>query len=258
MDKQQKKILDFFHFRRILIPIILGLGVASFLLWRSFDLEAFREVNWGGRSYVYIGMALLMMVIRDGAYMIRLRVLTDGQLSWRQSFEVIMLGCLLGSDASIIGGRPLPFLSSIAKGSAWVVPRPLCWLRICSTSCFTADVPLILWWWGQQTCPSVGSMCFCTPALAPGHFCLDTCLVWCCQPFIPVRGFYQPKGHQIFCAVHIWASFLRAGGLLPRDGQRVTSLRVKMKGSLLSSGLSILQHRLFVTARLWVVNFAHL
>ena len=105
MDKQHRKILDFFHFRRILVPIVLGLGVAGYLFWRNFDLEAFREVNWNSRSYAYVALSLLMMVVRDGAYMLRLRILTDGQLSWRQSFEVIMLWEFASAvTPSIIGG----------------------------------------------------------------------------------------------------------------------------------------------------------
>jgi len=35
--------------------------------------------------------ALLMMVVRDAAYMWRIRVLTDKALTWRQSFRVIMI-----------------------------------------------------------------------------------------------------------------------------------------------------------------------
>lgn len=108
MDKQHRKILDFFHFRRIIIPIVLGLGVASYLLWRNFDATAFREVNWSSQSYFYIALSLLMMVVRDGAYMVRLRVLTDGQLSWRQSFEVIMLWEFASAvTPSIIGGSAI-------------------------------------------------------------------------------------------------------------------------------------------------------
>lgn len=108
MDKQHKKILDFFHFRRIIIPIALGLGVAGFLLWRNFDVSAFRGVNWNPQSYAYIALALLMMVVRDAAYMLRLRVLTDGQLSWRQSFQVIMLWEFASAvTPSIIGGSAI-------------------------------------------------------------------------------------------------------------------------------------------------------
>lgn len=108
MDIQQKKILDFFRMRRIVLPVLLGLGVATFLLVRNFDADAFREVNWNTRSYFYIFTSLLLMVVRDAAYIYRLRVLTDGQLSWRRSFEVIMLWEFASAvTPSIIGGSAI-------------------------------------------------------------------------------------------------------------------------------------------------------
>lgn len=108
MDIQQKKILDFFHFRRIAVPVIIGLGVATFLLVRNFDSEAFSEVNWTRASYANLFLSLLLMVVRDVAYMYRLRVLTDGQLSWRHSFDVIMLWEFASAvTPSIIGGSAI-------------------------------------------------------------------------------------------------------------------------------------------------------
>ncbi len=108
MDKQHTKVLSYFRFRRILIPIILGLGVATFLFVRSFDREAFTGIHWVWQSYFFIFMALLMMVVRDVGYMYRLRVLTDGQLSWRRSFDVIMLWEFASAiTPSIIGGSAI-------------------------------------------------------------------------------------------------------------------------------------------------------
>jgi uncharacterized protein (TIRG00374 family) len=108
MDSQQKKILDFFRFRRIAIPVIIGLGAATYLLVRNFDAEALREVNWTPRSFFYIFLSLVLMVVRDVAYMYRLRVLTDGQLSWRRSFDVIMLWEFASAvTPSIIGGSAI-------------------------------------------------------------------------------------------------------------------------------------------------------
>lgn len=108
MDLQQKKILRFFRVRRIIVPVILGLGVATFLLVRSFDREAFRDISWSAESYAYIFLSLVFMVIRDVAYMYRLRVLTDWQLSWRRSFQVIMLWEFASAvTPSIIGGSAI-------------------------------------------------------------------------------------------------------------------------------------------------------
>jgi glycosyltransferase 2 family protein len=108
MDKQHHKVLSYFRFRRIIIPIILGLGVATFLLIRNFDRDAFIGINWVWQSYFFIFMAFLMMVMRDVGYMYRLRVLTDGQISWRRSFDVIMLWEFASAiTPSIIGGSAI-------------------------------------------------------------------------------------------------------------------------------------------------------
>ena len=108
VDLQQKKILDFFHFRRIAIPVAIGLGVATFLLVRNFDSEAFSQISWTRASYGSLFLSFLLMVVRDLAYMYRLRVLTDGQLSWRRSFDVIMLWEFASAvTPSIIGGSAI-------------------------------------------------------------------------------------------------------------------------------------------------------
>lgn len=76
---------------RLILPVILGLGVASFMLIRNFTPGAFSRVHFTMQSWFWIFLALLMVVIRDLAYMVRIRVLTDNYLSWRKSFQVIML-----------------------------------------------------------------------------------------------------------------------------------------------------------------------
>ena len=91
MTTDSRQILRTFRPSRILLPIILGLGAATFLLVRNFDKTAFLTVHWSWNSSFWLFMALVMMVIRDGSYMIRIRALTDDQLTWKNSFNVIML-----------------------------------------------------------------------------------------------------------------------------------------------------------------------
>jgi glycosyltransferase 2 family protein len=74
-----------------MLPILIGLGAATFLLVKNFDKKAFDNINWTWTSLFWLVIALLMMVVRDGAYMIRIRALTDKQLNWRSAFNVIML-----------------------------------------------------------------------------------------------------------------------------------------------------------------------
>jgi len=84
-------MLHNFRPSRILLPILLGLGAATYLLIRNFDSKAFATIEWTWNSSFWIGMALMMMVVRDGAYMVRIRALTDNDLRWRDAFNVIML-----------------------------------------------------------------------------------------------------------------------------------------------------------------------
>jgi len=91
MQTDARQILKAFRPTRILLPIVLGLGAATYLLIRNFDKSAFQHIQWNSNSTFWICIALLMMVVRDGAYMVRIRALTDNELNWRSAFVVIML-----------------------------------------------------------------------------------------------------------------------------------------------------------------------
>jgi uncharacterized protein (TIRG00374 family) len=91
MQTDARKILRTFRPSRILLPVLLGLGAATYLLLHNFDHKAFQNIHWTANTTFWICIALLMMVVRDGAYMIRIRALTDNDLNWRSAFSVIML-----------------------------------------------------------------------------------------------------------------------------------------------------------------------
>jgi uncharacterized protein (TIRG00374 family) len=91
MSAQKTKIKSFFNLKRILIPVGLGLGVVLFFVFRDFDKESLNELEWHGESLYWLFLSLLLMAGRDIAYMYRIRILTDKELSWRQAFDVIML-----------------------------------------------------------------------------------------------------------------------------------------------------------------------
>ncbi|HAG16823.1 MAG TPA: TIGR00374 family protein [Bacteroidales bacterium] len=103
--EDSKKILRAIRPHRIIWPILIGLGVAVFLLARNFDSEQFTFLEWSFAAVLFIVLAILMMAIRDLAYIVRIRLLTDKQLSWRQAFEVIMLWEFSSAiSPSVVGG----------------------------------------------------------------------------------------------------------------------------------------------------------
>jgi hypothetical protein len=100
-----KKILNTLKPSRIILPILIGLGVAAYLLFRNFDIDTFSFFQWSAAAGLWIFVSLLMMVIRDLAYIVRLKLLTDKKLSWRQAFEIIILWEFSSAiSPSIVGG----------------------------------------------------------------------------------------------------------------------------------------------------------
>lgn len=53
--------------------------------------DELQNLSWGWQMAFWFLMACLMMVVRDVAYMIRLRILTDKKIGWKRSFYVIMM-----------------------------------------------------------------------------------------------------------------------------------------------------------------------
>ncbi len=77
--------------KKILIPILIGLSVVGYMLYKEFDITLFSVVKFTWLSFFWLAMAFLMMVIRVFGFMVRLKILTDGEFSWRQCLRVILL-----------------------------------------------------------------------------------------------------------------------------------------------------------------------
>lgn len=148
---QESDIRSKLGFRRIMIPVLIGLAVATYLLvsnlnevrfeavepgagsyeWLNpkgeqqpdvYDENSFapsengdyirltyreilRSLDWSWYSAFWFFMALCCVAARDAGYMYRIRVLTDKALSWRKSFDTIMLWEFASAlTPSIVGG----------------------------------------------------------------------------------------------------------------------------------------------------------
>lgn len=91
MQTDARDILKSFSTGKIIWPVLIGLSVATWLLVREFDVEAYKQIQWTTTSTLWLCLAFSMLIVRDFAYMVRIRVLTDNHLSWYRSFIVIML-----------------------------------------------------------------------------------------------------------------------------------------------------------------------
>ena len=72
---------------------------------RKTFTDMLREQEWSNHMLLALFLALLSVIVRDGGYMLRIRMLTDKALSWRQSFRVIMLWEFASAlTPSVVGG----------------------------------------------------------------------------------------------------------------------------------------------------------
>lgn len=113
---------------RIIWPILIGLLVVGYMVWRDFDKELFFNIQVTWRTILFLVLAVLCMVGRDFGYMIRIRVLSNGRLKWRQAFRVIMLWEFTSAiTPSAVGGTSVAIIYvhkegiSVGRSSAIVL-----------------------------------------------------------------------------------------------------------------------------------------
>lgn len=104
-----QKIQKLFSIKRILWIILLGLAVVIFLFIRGFDKEAFLAIRWSWYATMWIFLALCCMLVRDFAYMYRIRHLTEKKLTWKRCFEIIMMWEFASAATHIGGGSAFAF-----------------------------------------------------------------------------------------------------------------------------------------------------
>lgn len=90
---------------------MIGLGVIAWMMYKEFDPSALELVEFGWWSVFWIIVGALCMVGRDLGYMIRLRILSDGKLTWGQLFRIIMLWEFTSAvTPSAVGGTSVALL----------------------------------------------------------------------------------------------------------------------------------------------------
>jgi len=117
MDKQKKKILEFFTVKKIAIPIFIGIAATTFLFLKGFSFESLEDLQWSGESFFFLLMSFFMVMLREAALMVRLRILTLGQLSWKKCFQVIILWSFASAATpTIIGGGAIALFIMSKEG----------------------------------------------------------------------------------------------------------------------------------------------
>ena len=117
---------------RIIYPILIGVVVVGYMLYNEFDPQAFDLISFTWNTFFWLLVAAVCMLMRDFGYMIRIRLLSDNHLTWRQAFRVIMLWEFTSAvTPSAVGGTSIAILFvhkegiGVGKSSAMVMATSL-------------------------------------------------------------------------------------------------------------------------------------
>jgi len=89
--KERKKLLRSFDLTKVVLPILIGVAVISFLFFRQFDSEEFAKISWTGSTLVFLLIAGMFLTARIGFYALRLYILSQGVFSFLKCVQLIFL-----------------------------------------------------------------------------------------------------------------------------------------------------------------------
>ncbi len=261
MSSDHKKVLSYFKFKRIIIPVIIGLAVATYLVVRNFDRTAFENIHWTYYSTLAIIIAILLMGVRDVAYMYRIRLLTDKQLSWRKSFDVIMLWEFASSvTPSIVGGSAVALYIvnregiSLGRSTAIVMVTALL-----DELFYILMVPIVFIIVGTQNLFITEGefVLFNTELGTKAIFVIGYVFILCLTSIIIFAVFFRPRGFKWILLRVFKFPVLRKWRVKASDaGDDIITTSREMKNKPISFWLKAYLATLCSwTARFWVVNF---
>ena len=146
---------------RIYVVLAICISLSGFIFYTEFSKHQldFSKINFTSASLFFLLTALLMMVFRDLAYIVRIRLLTKKALTWKQSFNVILLWEFASAlTPGVVGGAAVAMFIlrkekiNLGKSTAiviitalfdnlfYVVLVPIVFLFISASTLFPSDL----------------------------------------------------------------------------------------------------------------------
>lgn len=123
MAVRSAEALRQFNPLRMLLPVLLGLAIVGYLLYGELTrsglswAEIGERLAWTPRALAGLGLALVMVPVREFGYIWQLRLLTDRRLSWTACFQVVVLWNFVGAlSPSIVGGTAVAVFMLLKEG----------------------------------------------------------------------------------------------------------------------------------------------
>jgi uncharacterized protein (TIRG00374 family) len=150
IEAESQRVVRSFRLSRMILPIALGVAAVGVLFYYQFDLEQFRAIRWSGWAFAWIGLALLILVVRHLFYALRLRAITGDVFSWRKCLELVVLWEFSAALTPTSKGGPFVMLFVLTKEklAAGRTAAAVLYTMVLDSGFFIITLPILLLLYG--------------------------------------------------------------------------------------------------------------
>jgi glycosyltransferase 2 family protein len=146
IEKEERSIIHSLRSSRIILPILIGFSVVGYMFWKQFDITEFNKISWTWGAFAWVGLAILLLIIRHLAYAARIYTISQKQFSYLRCIEFIFLWEFSSAiTPTALGGSAVAlFFMSQEKVSAAKATSIVLYTVILDTFFFICLLPLLL------------------------------------------------------------------------------------------------------------------
>lgn len=153
-DEEQQDVLKSIRIERIVLPILIGIGVVIYLVLKQFDVEEFYDImaEASGATLFWVLLSFLILATRHLAYAVRLRILSDGEFSWKKCIELIFIWEFSAavSPTSVGGSAVAFFVLAQEKISTAKTATIVLYTIVLDTLFFVGSLPILFVIFGTE------------------------------------------------------------------------------------------------------------
>ena len=154
LTDEQRNVLRSLRASRMILPIILGLSVIGYMLWKQLQAnpESFSKINWTTSTFLWIFLAFILLVLRHLAFSMRMYILSQGHFSFRKCIELIFIFefSLCVTPTTVGGSAVSLFVMTQEKLSAARTATIVIYKVVLDTIFFIGTLPILYYISGSQ------------------------------------------------------------------------------------------------------------
>jgi len=243
-------VLKSLNLSKIIWPLMIGLAVILYMVFRQFDVDEFQQIQWNGRLWYFLAIAVGVYFLRHIFYALRLMILSDREFSLKHAIELIFIWEFASaiSPTSLGGSAVAVFFLSQEKISGAKAVSIVLYTVIVDTLFFLVSLVFLLGIFGPELIrPGMTSMF--------KGYGITFMLVWLFMLFygvILVWGLFRPRViRKLLMGLAKLPFIRRFKKALYQIGQDVLVTAAELR----TKPLSFHFQAIFLTVGAWIARF---